>query len=319
VLAAAALILAACGSSTPAVPPSSSSSSSPSITPPSTTASTVAPTGGAPAVPTDGAYLGAWLHPVSATTGSAFAVEQQAIPTVTAVTGRPLGILHIYSNWTQPAPVADLDAVAAAGSIPLLDWGCGTDGPAIAAGADDQLITAYAQALKTFGKPVFLRWCWEMNLVAAHPDEGGPSGFVAAWIHIWDIFHQQGVSNVSFVWCPGVSGADPTPYYPGDQYVDWIGFDGYDRTGSTTFTELFGGSYIQWVGHGKPMMVAETGSRGPNQAAYLESIGTGMPALPAFKAVVYFDASGPAADWALVGGGLTAFGALARQPYFNPH
>jgi hypothetical protein len=262
--------------------------------------------------------LGAWLHPVTASTGSAFAIEQQTIPAVTAVTGRPLGILHIYSKWSQPAPVTDLETVTEAGSIPLLDWGCGDSGQTIASGADDQLITAYARALEAFGKPVFLRWCWEMNLTAAHPDEGGPSGYVAAWIHIWDIFHQQGVSNVSFVWCPGVSGADPTPYYPGDQYVDWIGFDGYDRTGSTTFTEVFADSYIQWVGHRKPMMVAETGSQGPSQASYLESIGAGMPALPAFKAVVYFDAPGPAADWALAGTGLTAFGVLARQPYFSP-
>jgi hypothetical protein len=312
----AAVSLAACGSPARTVSPSTTTRVSAASTTPTTTSEGA---GEPPAIPTNGAYLGAWLHPTMAAARSAFAVEQQTIPSVTAVTGRQLGILHIYSSWSQPAPVTDLAAVSTAGSIPLLDWGCGDGSQAIASGADDQLITAYAHALKSFGKPVLLRWCWEMNLVALHPDIGGPSEYVAAWIHIWNIFHQQGVTNVSFVWCPGVSGVDPTPYYPGDQYVDWIGFDGYDRTGSTTFTELFGGSYIQWVGHGKPMMVAETGSRGPNQAAYLESIGTGMPALPAFKAVVYFDASGPAADWALVGGGLTAFGALARQPYFNPH
>ncbi len=43
---------------------------------------------------------------------SAFAVEQQTIPSVTAVTGRQLGILHIYSSWSQPAPVTDLAAVS---------------------------------------------------------------------------------------------------------------------------------------------------------------------------------------------------------------
>ena len=274
-VAVVAVSLAACGSSArTASPPTTTPVRPPSTTPTSTTPEGV---GEPPAVPTNGAYLGAWLHPTTAAGGSAFAVEQKTIPAVTAVTGRQLGILHIYSSWSQPAPVADLAAVSAAGSIPLLDWGCGDGTQAITSGADDQLITAYAQALRSFGKPVLLRWCWEMNLVALHPDIGAPSDFVAAWIHIWNIFHQQGVTNVSFVWCPGVSGVDPTPYYPGDQYVDWIGFDGYDRTGSTTFTEVFADSYDQWVGHGKPMMVAETGSRAPDQAAYLESIGTGMP------------------------------------------
>jgi hypothetical protein len=103
----------------------SSSSSSPSISTPSTTLQAQ----GGPAIPNDGAYPGAWLHPVSASTGSAFAVEQQSIPAVTAVTGRRLGILHIYSKWTQPAPVSDLETVTAAGSVPLLDWGCGDTSP----------------------------------------------------------------------------------------------------------------------------------------------------------------------------------------------
>jgi hypothetical protein len=100
--------------------------------PPSKPAITVPP-GEPPAVPTSGAYLGAWLHPTTSG-GSAFAVEQQAIPSVPAVTGRPLGILHLYSAWSQPAPVAELATISSAGSIPLLDWGCADNGAAVAGG-----------------------------------------------------------------------------------------------------------------------------------------------------------------------------------------
>ncbi len=311
------VLVAACGSSPQAAPPSTSSPSGSTVPAPPTSA--VTPAGDPPAVPSGHAYLGAWVHPVApGSGGSAFAVEQDDLPSLEAATGRPLAILHIYAPWSQPAPVADLTAVVAGGSIPLLDWGCGPSGPAVASGADDQQITAYAQALKAWGKPVFLRWCWEMNLVAAHSQLGGPAVFVAAWTHIWNLFQQEGATNVSFVWCPALSGVDPAPYYPGDRYVNWIGIDGYDRSGSSTFTSLFSGFYQQWAGHGLPMMVAETGSTGSNQAAYIASIGTGMPALPGFKAIVYFDATGPAADWQLVGAGLTAFGQLAQDPYFNP-
>lgn len=258
------------------------------------------------------------MHPVVGTTGSSFAVEQSALPSLESTTGRPLGIVHVYTAWQQPAPVDDLESVAAGGSIPLLDWGCGPSAAAVAAGTFDAQIESYAEALKSLGSPVFLRWCWEMNLVASHPQLGGPSQFVAGWTHIWTIFHQVGATNVAFVWCPALSGADPVPYYPGSQYVDWIGVDGYDRSGSTTFGAIFGPFVEQWSGQGKPMMVAETGATGPGQAAYVESIGTDMPSLPALKAVVYFDAVGPDADWRLSGPGLGAFGVLARDPYFSP-
>jgi hypothetical protein len=34
--------------------------------------------------------------------------------------------------------------------------------------------------------------------------------------------------------------------------------------------------------------------------------------------VVYFDAPGPQATWSFTPAGLAAFGALARDPYFQP-
>jgi hypothetical protein len=288
---------------------------------PTTTASTVgsaSSAGSPPAVPATGAYLGAWVHPVDTSGGSSFGIEDSALPSFQTSLGRPLGIVHVYAGWQQPAPVADLQTVAAAGSIPLLDWACGPSVGQVAAGDFDSQIEAYALALKSFGGPVFLRWCWEMNLVASHPGIDSPAQFVAAWTHVWTIFHQVGVTNVAFVWCPALSGADPAPYYPGAQYVDWIGVDGYDRSGTATFASLFGAYVSQWQGQGKPLMVAETGASGSSQAAFVQSIGTDMPGLPSVKAVVYFDAVGPEADWRLVGTGLGAFGALARDPYFSP-
>ena len=70
-------------------------------------------------------------------------------------------------------------------------------------------------ALRTYGGPVLLRWCWEMNLVRSHTEVGGPSGFIGAWTRIRSIFARVGADNASFVWCPALTGADPTPYLPG--------------------------------------------------------------------------------------------------------
>ncbi len=150
------------------------------------------------------------------------------------------------------------------------------------------------------------------------PNSGGPSGFTSAWSHIRALFRRAGATNVAFVWCPGLAGVDPRPYFPGADEVDWIGVDGYDRDGAQTFASLFTPYYRTWVGEGKPMMVAETGSAGAAQPSFIDSIGTGAPALPAVKAVAYFDAPGPAAPWQFTPAGLGAFARLAAQPYFQP-
>jgi hypothetical protein len=270
-------------------------------------------------VPTAGAYLGAWLHPLAGHVDPSFAQEQAALPSVVAATGRPLGFLHIYAPWARPAPVASMRAVTSAGSTPLLDWGCGPDVANVASGADDQLISAYATSLRSFGAPVLLRWCWEMNLVALHPQIGGPTGFVSAWNHIRALFRTAGATNVAFVWCPGLTGVDPAPYFPGAAAVDWIGVDGYDRNGTQTFASLFAPFYRVWLPSGKPMMVAETGASASAQVPYVNSIGTDAPAMPGFKAVAYFDAPGPVAAWQFTPEGLQAFAHLAAQPYFQPH
>ena len=318
---AVAVVLSACGSSTaspprtgPTTPPPTTSVPTTSSTPTSAPAPLVPPT-----VPTTGALLGAWLHPVAPGKGSSFAVEQATLPSVVAATGRSLGVLQVYSPWARAAPVASLRAIAAAGSTPMLDWGCGPDVAQLSSGVDDGLITAYATDLRRYAAPVLLRWCWEMNLVSIHPHVGGPSGFTSAWSHIRTLFRRAGATNVAFVWCPALTGVDPQPYFPAASDVDWIGIDGYDRNGTQTFTSLFTPFYRTWVGQGKPMMVGETGAAGAAQVPYIDSIGSGAPALPGFKAVLYFDAPGPLSTWQFTPAGLQAFAQLAAQPYFQPH
>ena len=311
VLVAAALLLSGCSSP-------SASSSTVTTTGPKTAAGAsprqapMTP----PVVPAKGAYLGAWLNPDATPGDASFSGELAALPTVEAALGRPPGILHVYVKWEDRAPLSDLKAIASAGAIPMLDWGCAPDGAAVGTGADDALITAFATALRSYAGPVLLRWCWEMNLVRSHPEVGGPSGFTDAWVHIRSIFTQLHVTNVSFVWSPALTGADPTGYFPGIDEVDWIAVDGYDRDGSQTFASLFSPFYAQWSGEGLPMMVAETGATGPAQRRYLASIGTGLPSMPDIKAVVYFDAPGPRAVWSLTPAGLRAFGRLAHDRYF---
>ena len=246
--------------------------------------------------------------------------------TSTGPSDAPLGLVHVYQPWANPVRPSTLAALAATGATPFIDWTCTSDA-SIISGNQDALITSYAQALKAYGRPVFLRWFWEMNLVnlprtSGCLGTGGASGYILAWKHIWTIFQSQGAANVAFVWCPSING--PTfgsDYYPGDSYVDWIGWDGYDRKQSASATlAQFAPFYAYWVTHGKPLVLGETGAT-TDQASYLAALATALPAsFPQVRAMLYYD-SKSTSDWTLVDApgdlGADQFTALAQNPYFG--
>ena len=121
---------------------------------------------GQPQIPTSGAYLGAWINPVNPPkTGKLLPGEQeiQQVATFNALIGKQVAVLHVYTPFKTPLPVTALTAIDKNGSIPLIDWTCG-DLSQINSGADDMLITNYAQSIKQYAKPVFLRCYWEMNI-----------------------------------------------------------------------------------------------------------------------------------------------------------
>ena len=238
-----------------------------------------------------------------------------------------LGMLHLYKRWDGPVPVPELQSIADTGAVSVVSWGCGSD-QAIIDGLEDDHIRSYAETLRAFGRPVFLRYAWEMNLEgpqrASCASGEGPAGFVAAWRRIRELFRAMGADNVAFVWCPGSSRPDNwRAYFPGADVVDWIGIDGYVRdpdpaAATTAFPLLFGPFYAEFVGEGKPFMVGETGALPGAQAEYLSSLAALLPsAYPQVKALAYFDAPGPRGEWSLDESGQRAFNSLAADPYFS--
>ena len=282
-----------------------------------------------PPVPSTGAYLGAFVAPHQSLDKSQtdIRLELSEIGNFDGVFGRPLGLVHVFQNWSQPVKDSVLAAFASTGATPVVDWSCTSDANIID-GSQDALITSYADALKAYGRPVFLRWFWEMNLVNLPRNSNclgtlGASGYVMAWQHIVDIFQQQGATNVSFVWCPSIAGGAgfAAAYYPGNQFVGWIGFDGYDRAQNSNFiTTEFLPFYEHWLPNQKPMMIGETGATS-DQASYLANLATDLPAtFPGIKAVLYYD-SQSTSDWTLVNTpgdrGLSQFIAMGELPYFS--
>ena len=114
-----------------------------------------------------------------------------------------------------------------------------------------------------------------------------PGEFVAAWRHVHDIFDRgRAPTNVTWVWCPNVDPdstcSDLASLYPGDDYVDWTGLDGYnwgtnpakpdrwrsfDRALQPTYNEI-----ADTIAPSKPMMIGEIGSTeyGGSKASWIK-------------------------------------------------
>ncbi len=286
-----------------------------------------------PSIPVNHAYLGAFVNPEhlglgeSSDTPGSNVIQQ--LPAFNQQVGKHLAIIHFYTPFKKALPTSTLNAISANNSIPLISWGC-ANVASIASGQYDSTINAFADGLKSYNKPVFLRWYWEPNQLNKSGDTpagsgcdgyNNGSGYITAWQHVYKLFQIDKVTNVAFVWCPGYSGGNFAAYYPGDSYVNWIGLDRYERTQSgqqlLSFSDMFSNYYQQWLSHNKPIMVAETAAMGnSDQPQYLSEIQNNAPQFPDMKAYVYFDATGPAGDWSLKGQGIQAFQTLDSAPYF---
>jgi len=226
--------------------------------------------------------------------------------------------------WEKDARV-DLDA----GRIPLVNWEPGgIDFADIASGKLDANIKARAQGAKGLGKKFFLDFAAEMNGDEAWSKNDAPL-YVSAYRHIHDLFAAAGATNVVWVWAPNVTDTNgrndmTLAYYPGDDYVDWTGVDGYNWGGGDwqTFEAVFKNIYPLLAAKKKPIMIGEMASaeQGGDKAAWIDAI---IPSLktryPQFKALIWFDVD-KENDWRInsSAASLAAFGRLATDPYFNP-
>lgn len=213
-------------------------------------------------------------------------------------------------GWSTAAQVSD--AAAATGAAPMLtlepkklelfftNWKPGAPGY--------DATEAFAKGAGKWGKPLFIRFGHEMN-GSWYPwsewsdknrnqrrDPGEETGNTAllyrrAYRNVAAMFRQH-APNAALVWCPnsGLLGGQRRdvyrPWYPGDDVVDWVGLDVYERgwTMPMPGAHLWGGQFAFSLTHdaaddgstpqnesvnfyqtfavekNKPMMLCETGA-----------------------------------------------------------
>lgn len=259
-------------------------------------------------------------------------INMAAVDTFENHAQKKVSIIQFYSPWDSGQgtfKTAFFDSIRNHCSIPLITWtpkqsGQDTNQPYytlknIIDSVFDNYIREYAYAIKAWGYPIFLRFAHEMNgnwyPWSETVNQNQQGQYVLAWRHVHDIFTQCKVPNVTWVWCPSRVNTGPYPlseYYPGDDYVDWIGMDGYNQCDTNSvpqqkwesFTQVFNNLYkkILSINNKKPIMVAEFSSTeyGGSKADWItNALLTEIPdTFQNIHAIVWFNVnSGKQLDW----------------------
>ncbi len=179
-------------------------------------------------------------------------------------------------------------------------------------GKYDKYITDFARQLKGIKKPVFLRFAHEMN-GNWYPWSGiniGKDKYVRTYRYIKDIFHSNNTDNVKWVFSVNWEDVPKQDnhfalYYPGDDYVDYIGIDGYNW-GSTrswsrwmSFKDIFGQRYKEISGSfKKPILISEFSSvsSGGNKGEWIREAVRGIKKMKEIKGFILFNLD-KEADW----------------------
>jgi beta-mannanase len=268
------------------------------------------------AIAQESVYSGAFIYGEGGLTSPG---DLMAVTNFETSARKTVSIINYFFNWENGGvfsafPINTVNTIRANGSIPLLSWqpwqGNFPD-PAfsltnIINGNFDSYITGFALQARAWGYPFFLRFAHEMNgdwyPWAESSNGNAPGEYVQMWQHVHNIFTAVGVTNATWVWCVNTEYTGSTPVaelYPGDNYVDWISLDAYNRLANpwedlsgivpATLTDL------TRTAPGKPIMLAETGcNQNTNYSKaqwFLNALTNCLPATPRIKAWVYFNST----------------------------
>jgi beta-mannanase len=219
------------------------------------------------------------------------------------MTGADIRVVEFYNPFPGPFQRTEALQATKVGAVPLIQLNprkaSMTD---VVAGKYDNVIRAYATAVKAFGCHIILSFGHEMNgwWYPWGLPWTQPSDFIAAWRHIHDIFTAEGVQNVTWSWDPshqysqfkaGKVASLAAEWYPGNRYVDWVGLDGYLNP-SQNFKEVFRRQVasIRSVAGSKPIYLAETGVAG-NDAHAVQQIDELFAGLSSYhlSGLIWFD------------------------------
>jgi len=195
----------------------------------------------------------------------------------------PPDYVMFYRDLGRAFPESQIAVLRAKGATPIVSlelwqWMRARQGEYLTAinnGEWDAVFRRWAVAAKAEGGRVLLRFGFEMNgdwfTWSLRPRE-----FIAAWRRAHRIMRTEvGAKNIEWVWSPNAVSIPRKPengiheYYPGDDFVDWVGVDGYNfgkdhdkwhewESFETVFDHVLKEFAVRYPK--KPVMIAETGA-----------------------------------------------------------
>lgn len=207
--------------------------------------------------------------------------------------GKATNMVGFFQGFDQDFNQNAVQRSWANGRLPMMTWESvpaktGNDQPYvpgytnedIISGKFDAYLTKYAKALAANGMPMVIRFDHEMNgqwynWSEASKQQNAAGSYVAMWKHVWQVFQDNGANQYAiWDWSPSRIDKLGNPkyetldymrnYYPGSEYVDWVGMSGYyrDATEAPTFENTFGATLaqIRQIAPGKGIVLNEIGA-----------------------------------------------------------
>jgi mannan endo-1,4-beta-mannosidase len=232
------------------------------------------------------------------------------VTAMTASTGVRPNVVMYYSGWLEPFRTRFAMTAARHGAVPMVQIEPKNTKnvklSAITSGTYDTYLREYASAVRVYGHAVIIGFGHEMNgyWYPWGTRHTTPAEFVAAWRHIVRIFRSVGTTNVTWLWTVNIIDAksgirSPDRWWPGRNYVTWVGIDGYYYQPSWAFAPLFGPTIkaVREVTR-DPILISETGAAPQaGQAAKITDVFAGVRAY-GLLGFVWYDAVG-LRDWSI--------------------
>jgi hypothetical protein len=125
-------------------------------------------------------------------------------------------------------------------------------------GEYDTVIRQFSTWAKTIDRPLYLRIGYEFD---GEHNQMKPSDYVRAYRRIVDIMREEHTDNIAFVWqsyaAPTYKAYALSDWYPGDEYVDWVGISLFAQLYSPELNKEADDVFNFAKQHKKPVMVAE--------------------------------------------------------------
>ena len=234
--------------------------------------------------PLYGVYFGAF-----ACGSTEDSVTPDRLAEIKKISGFTPAWIYFSNNWYKKIkfPAKEVKAIYDFGSIPFIRLMPRTDFNAykkdpvytlqkIINGAFDKDLKKWAQDARNSDIPMIIEFGTEMN-GNWFPWSGAlngkdPKKFVKAYRHIIELFKNESALNITWVFHadadsdPDEEWNDMSAYYPGDDYIDWLGVSVYGSQSQNeeivNFIEAFDSTYkkLSGISANKPLAIFEFGT-----------------------------------------------------------